>query len=92
MFGFWEIWGIAAGLITTSGYIPQIIQGYKTKSLKDLSYLLNALMGLGMLMWFIYGLSISSVPIIVANIIGVTLNATLIFMKFYYAKKSSHKK
>ena len=83
----WEIWGIIAGLITASGFIPQIIKGYRTKRLEDLSYLLNALMGSGMLMWLIYGIQINSISIVVANIIGITLNAILICMKYFYHRK-----
>ena len=30
----WEIFGIIAGLITASGFFPQIIKGYRTKRLK----------------------------------------------------------
>jgi len=30
----WEIFGIMAGLITSSGFIPQIIKGYKTKKIR----------------------------------------------------------
>ncbi|MBT3463557.1 hypothetical protein HOD20_05500 [archaeon] len=91
MIEFWEIWGIVAGVITTSGYIPQIIQGYKTKSLKDLSYLLNTLMGFGMLMWLVYGISLKSIALIISNTLGVSLNLALIFMKYYYAKKQISK-
>jgi len=85
----WEIWGIVAGLITASGFIPQIIKGYKTKKLDDLSYFLNGLISLGMCMWFVYGIQIKSLSVVVANIIGVTLNITLIVMKYRYHKQST---
>lgn len=82
----WEIWGITAGLITSSGFIPQIIKGYRSKSLEDLSYLLNTFLAAGMGMWLVYGIVIRSVSVIVANIIGVVLNLVLIGMKYYYEK------
>ncbi len=85
---FWEIWGTVAGLITTSGYIPQIIKGYKTKKLEDLSYFLNIFFGLGMLMWLVYGIAVDSLAIIIANVIGVTLNFIIILMKYYYHQNS----
>ena len=84
---FWELWGIAAGLVVGSGYIPQIIKGYKTKRLDDLSYYLNILMGFGMLMWIIYGLAISSLAVIATNMLGVFLNSVLLVMKYYYSRK-----
>jgi len=85
----WELWGIIAGIITASGYIPQIIKGHKTKKLEDLSYLLNTLMGFGMVMWIIYGFAINSLSVIATNILGVTLNLVLILMKYFYSKQKS---
>ncbi|MFH1181558.1 MAG: SemiSWEET family transporter [Candidatus Woesearchaeota archaeon] len=87
MTAFWEVWGVVAGLVTSSGYIPQIIKGYRTKKLEDLSYLLNALMGLGMLMWLVYGIAIRSLAVTAANILGVSLNITLLAMKYHYSRK-----
>ncbi|MBU0666885.1 MAG: SemiSWEET family transporter [Nanoarchaeota archaeon] len=80
----WEIWGVVAGLITVSGYIPQIIKGYRTKKLEDLSYMLNIFMGFGMIMWLVYGFVITSFSVIFAQVLGVSLNVTLIWMKYYY--------
>jgi MtN3 and saliva related transmembrane protein len=82
----WEIWGILAGLITASGYVPQIIKGYKTKRLEDLSYLLNILMGFGLTMWLVYGIAVESIAIILTNLIGIALNLTLILMKYHYSR------
>jgi len=82
-----EVIGLIAAAITTSGFIPQIIKGYRTKSLEDLSYLLNLLLGSGMFLWLIYGLLIGSFSVIVANIFGVILNVTLLLMKYHYASQ-----
>ena len=80
----WELFGLLAAAITTSGFLPQIVKGYRTKSLKDISYWLNGLIGLGMFMWLVYGIGIGSIAVVVANIIGVFLNVTLILMKYRY--------
>jgi len=85
---FWEIFGILAGLITVSGFVPQIIKGYKTKKMEDLSYFLNILIGIGMFMWIVYGIVISSIALTITNVIGVSCNITLILMKYRYSKKN----
>ena len=85
----WEVFGLVAGAITVSGFFPQIIKGYQTKSLKDLSYLLSTLIGVGMFMWIIYGVVFGSLSIIVANTVGVILNLTLLIMKYNYSKKEN---
>ena len=84
----WELFGLAAGAITVSGFIPQIVKGYKTKHLKDLSYMMNALLLLGMTMWFFYGIDKGSVAIVATNLIGMAFNLTLLIMKYYYSKTS----
>ena len=83
----WEIFGLVAGVFTLSGFLPQIIKGYKSKSLDDLSYFLNILLGAGMVLWMIYGVAVESFSIILVNVIGVMLNVTLISMKYKYSKK-----
>ncbi|MBI2140894.1 SemiSWEET transporter [Candidatus Woesearchaeota archaeon] len=82
----WEIVGFAAGILTTFGFVPQIIKGYKTKHLGDLSYLMNASLTLGMSLWLSYGISKKDIVIIAANIAGIALNITLILMKYHYGK------
>jgi len=80
-------WGIVAGLITASGFIPQIMKGYRTKRLEDLSYLLNTLIGLGMVMWIVYGIVISNIAVIATNILGAVLNLALILNCSYSWKR-----
>lgn len=85
----WELFGLVAGIITVSGFVPQIVKGYRTKHLKDLSYMMNALLLLGMTMWFIYGINKRSVAIVATNLVGMAFNLTLLLMKYYYSKTAS---
>lgn len=79
------IWlGIMAGGITSLGFIPQLIKGYQTKKLDDISYLMPIVLAFGMLLWLIYGIFLSDLPIIAANIFGIGCNITLVVMKKYY--------
>lgn len=83
----WEIFGLIAGLLTVSAFIPQIIKGYKTKHLGDLSYLLTFFFVVGMSMWLIYGIQMKSIAIIVTNAIAVFFNLVIIGMKYTYERK-----
>ena len=82
----WQIWGLVAGAVTSFGFLPQIWKGYKTKHLKDMSYAMNFLLLAGFTMWLIYGISTKDIAIIAANITGITFNAILVAMKYYYGK------
>lgn len=81
--------GISAGIITLSGFIPQIYKGRKTKRLDDLSYLMLGLLCAGMFLWIIYGIFRNDIVIILVNFIGVLLNIILLLMKFHYGKHHS---
>ena len=50
-----EILGLFAGVITSIGFIPQLIKGYMTKKLEDVAYFMPIVLAIGMAIWFIYG-------------------------------------
>jgi MtN3 and saliva related transmembrane protein len=80
-----ELFGLIAGAVTSMGFIPQLIKGYRTKKLEDISYYMPAVLALGMVMWLIYGVIIEAFAIIIANIFGVTCCIILIIMKKRYS-------
>ena len=49
------ILGLIAGAVTSMGFIPQLIRGYKTKELDDVSYYMPAILAVGMSLWLLYG-------------------------------------
>jgi len=79
-----EILGLFAGAITSIGFLPQIIQGYKTKKLDDVSIYMPLVLAAGMTLWFIYGFLLNALAIMIANAFGVTCCLILITMKKIY--------
>jgi len=80
-----EIFGLIAGAITSMGYLPQIYKGYKTKKLDDVSYYMPGILAIGMFLWFVYGIILNAIAVIVANIFGVSCSILLIIMKKIYS-------
>ena len=60
--------GKAAGALTTVSLLPQVIRTWKTRSTKDLSTRLFSLFCAGIFFCILYGFSINSWPVIIANI------------------------
>ena len=79
-----DILGLIAGAITSLGFIPQLIRGYQTKKLEDVSYFMPLILAVGMTIWFAYGIVLSKFPIIVANAFGICCCLLLISMKKWY--------
>lgn len=76
--------GIIAGIITTSALVPQAIKIYKTKSAKDISLLMFVFLAIGITLWFLYGVLIKALPVILANFVSLILIFSIILMKIRY--------
>ena len=83
----WKIVGIIAAICTTSGFIPQIIRGLRTKRLDDVSPLMCILLIFGLSLWLSYGIHIEDMIIIVANAFGVLFSIIIITLLFKYMRQ-----
>ncbi len=82
----WTILGLLAGGITSAGFIPQLVRGFRTKKLDDVSYYMPLVLIIGMSLWLFYGVMRRDLSIVVANVVGVCCNASLLFMKKLYSR------
>lgn len=80
-----EIFGLIAGAVTSLGFIPQLIKGYRTKKLEDISYLMPIVLGIGMTLWLVYGVFQIAWAIIIANGFGIFCCLALVVMKKKYS-------
>lgn len=81
------ILGVVAGILILSGWVHQIVKGYKTKSLKDVSKYLMILIGIGAFLWLIYGLEVNDIYIIGTNVAAIILMLIVFIMKHKYDRK-----
>jgi len=79
---------VIAGILILSGWVHQIIKGYRTKSLKDISKYLMVLIGIGAFLWLIYGIEVSDVYIIGTNVAAMVLMLIIFGMKKKYDSKA----
>ena len=79
--------GIAAGILILSGWVPQIIKGYKTKRLNDVSSYLMICIFAGAVLWLVYGIEIDDIYIMGVNIAAMFLTMTVLYMKLKYERK-----
>ena len=78
------ILGLIAAVLTTTSFIPQVVQVWKTHQTKDLSLPMYLILFGGFCLWFVYGLLIGSIPVIAANAACIVLSLTIIIMKLRY--------
>ncbi|MFH1450586.1 MAG: SemiSWEET family transporter [archaeon] len=82
----WSFVALLAVILTNLGLLSQIIRGFRTKKLDDLSYWMMALLDIGIFCWLVYGLHIKDWFIIGANIIGVAFISMLLTMKYIFSE------
>jgi MtN3 and saliva related transmembrane protein len=76
--------GLVAALFTTISLLPQIFKVYKTKSTKDISTGMFTLFGSGVFLWFIYGVFVKDLPIIIANSLAFIQAMVILIFKVKY--------
>ena len=78
--------GIVAGILILSGWVPQIVRGYKTKRLNDVSAYLMILIFAGAALWLVYGIALDDVYIMGVNLAAMVLTMIVLSMKLKYEK------
>ncbi len=79
-----KLLGLAAGTITSITFLPQVIQIYKTKSARDISINMLALLILGVSMWLVYGIFVKDVAIIYTNSMVLTMSLIMLYFKWRF--------
>ena len=72
---------IAAGILTTASFIPQVSRAWRTKSTGDLSLGMLVSFSAGVLCWFLYGWLTGQLVIVLANLVTLVLALSLLFLK-----------
>ena len=80
----WYLVGTAAALLTTFGFVPQVIKMFRTKSVRDISLPTFIQFSVGMALWASYGFHLRDPIIITANAIGVLILIIAIGLYLYY--------
>ncbi|MBI4114868.1 MAG: hypothetical protein HY445_03440 [Candidatus Niyogibacteria bacterium] len=81
-----EIIGYLAGVLTAGTMVPQIIKSIRTKHVRDLSIYMVLMYVLNAGLWVTYGISISSIPLILADSFALIAGLTQLFLKMRYYK------
>lgn len=73
--------GYPAAFLTTVAFVPQAWKSWRTRDLSGISLPMYALFTVGVALWLAYGITIGSMPIIVANTITFLLAFMVLWLK-----------
>jgi len=77
----YEVIGLTAAFLTTSAFIPQVYKIYKEKNADGISLTMYIILFIGVILWFVYGILIGSLSIIIANGVTALLQLSIIIFK-----------
>ena len=82
-----QIIGLAAGVLTASSLIPQVIKTFKEKKAEEVSLVMLFVLQAGLVLWIIYGFKKDDLPIIVTNCFSLFVNIVMVVLRIRYRKK-----
>ena len=82
----WSVIGVVAALLTTFGFVPQILKMWRSKSVGDVSVVTFYQFTAGVTLWAIYGYSREDPIVMGANV--VALATLIISLTLYYRYKT----
>jgi len=83
-----EYIGLIAAFLTTSSFIPQVYQVFKTKQTNGISLNMYILLFIGLSLWLYYGFKINSISIIIGNSISLFLSSYILIIKYLNIKNN----
>ncbi|MEW6098895.1 MAG: SemiSWEET transporter [Pseudomonadota bacterium] len=86
-FAMTDLLGFAAATLTTASFLPQAWLTFRTRDVSGISLGMYSVFTLGIALWLAYGIAIGDAPIIVANLVTLTLAASILAMKVAYSAR-----
>jgi MtN3 and saliva related transmembrane protein len=77
-----DLVGVGAALCSMASFVPQILKIRREQDASSVSLRMYAVTVTGFSLWSFYGVLISSWPVIGANLVCLTLSATVLALKW----------
>jgi MtN3 and saliva related transmembrane protein len=81
---FIDLIGYIAACFTTFSFIPQALKTFRTKDVSGISLGMYSCFTAGVALWLVYGVLLGAWPIVIANIITLSLALSILLMKLKY--------
>ena len=79
-----ETIGAIAACLSTLCWVPQALRAFRTRDTQSISLAMQLMLTLGVVLWFVYGLSLHSWPLIVSNAISLLFVGAILAMKLRF--------
>jgi len=83
-----DILGFIATAFTTSSFLPQVWQTWKTRDVSGISLPTYLIITVGLALWLAYGILKADLPLIIANAVMVVLTGAITLMKILFERRA----
>jgi MtN3 and saliva related transmembrane protein len=80
--------GIAAGILTGTSLLLQLVKIVREKKAVGISFAMLAVLMAGLILWVWYGIRRDDWPLIVTNAFSLIVNIAIMILMFIYRKNS----
>ena len=84
-----QLVGIAAGILTATSMLPQLLKIIKEKKADDVSLIMLIVLLSGIALWIVYGFLRDDIPIIATNGFSLLLNIVTVILRLRYSKSKT---
>jgi MtN3 and saliva related transmembrane protein len=76
--------GYIAAFFTTGSFVPQALHTFKTRDVSGISLGMYSAFVVGIALWLVYGLLLPNWPMVIANVVTLSLSGAILWMKLRY--------
>ena len=87
-----QVIGLAAGVLTASSLIPQVVKTLKEKKAEDVSLVMLFVLQAGIVLWILYGIKREDFPIIATNSFSLLVNIIMVVLRIKYKRGKKNPK
>jgi len=80
--------GLAAGLCTSLSFVPQVLKAWREGDMGAISKRMYVASLIAYSLWIVHGLMITSVPVILFNVVNVILAGLILVLKMRAPKSA----
>jgi MtN3 and saliva related transmembrane protein len=79
-----DLIGYLAATLTTISFVPQAWHTFRTKDVSGISLSMYSAFTAGVALWLAYGVLLNAWPIVIANLVTLSLAGLILSMKLRY--------
>jgi MtN3 and saliva related transmembrane protein len=79
-----DVIGFFAAVLTTASFVPQAWHTFRTRDVSGISLGMYSAFTAGVACWLVYGLLLGAWPIVIANLVTLSLAIAILVMKLRF--------